>query len=559
MKKQLILFILLLFSFSVFSQEIPFAAEPDWESAADGQIATGLGLADINGDGWKDLVVSNGNDIELQRVSVYYNIGDGSFPDYPDWESADIDYHGHLAVGDIDKDGWIDVAVSVYIGHGGFLDPGKVKVYYNTGGELESFPSFESASYHTFACALGDADGDGDLDLATTGGEIYNSIYDVGRLYINRNGRFNSEADWTSSPAFGSIDVDFADVDLNGYLDLVFTSEETPDYIFLADDSGVIGTNPSWQNAETDNFNNSLDFGFLGTSGYPAVVTTGNSQLGGEGEVRMYNFASGVPTSSVADWTSEAIGYGSGILVADINLDGINDLVYSGWSLPIFIALGDEAGFELTPSYTSETSSVVEAIQMADLNRDGVSEYPFQKIFETGSNSVVYLDHQLIENILWVSINGFPVSPAFYSFVPNKNYITFKDPLMPGDVLTVLYEYSEKPEIVITNWDSQKGNYIFYNQGSTQVTAPVSMVKGIIQNIRPNPAENIILVELYAPIKEQFEVSIRDVTGKVIFTKVYRNPKLTSSSIDISSFSDGTYFLEIKTAKHADRKKFVIL
>ena len=130
---------------------------------------------------------------------------------------------------------------------------------------------------------------------------------------------------------------------------------------------------------------------------------------------------------------------------------------------------------------------------------------------------------------------------------------------MPGDVLTVLYEYSEKPEIVITNWDSQKGNYIFNNQGSTQVTAPVSMVKGIIQNIRPNPAENIILVEFYAPIKEQFEVSIRDVTGKVIFTKVYRNPKLTSSSIDISSFSDGTYFLEIKTAKHADRKKFVIL
>jgi len=71
----------------------------------------------------------------------------------------------------INLDGWIDVAVSVYIGPDGFGDPGKVKVYYNQEGELEGIPSFESYNFYTFSCALGDADGDGDLDLAATGGE----------------------------------------------------------------------------------------------------------------------------------------------------------------------------------------------------------------------------------------------------------------------------------------------------------------------------------------------------------------------------------------------------
>ncbi len=107
------------------------------------------------------------------------------FQHYPDWQSDDIDYHGHLAVGDVNKDGWPDVAVSVYIGPGGFSDPGKVKVYYNQGGELEGTPSFESYEFYTFSCAFGD-------------------------------------------------------MDQNGFLDVVFSCEETPNYIFLANNEGAI-------------------------------------------------------------------------------------------------------------------------------------------------------------------------------------------------------------------------------------------------------------------------------------------------------------------------------
>ncbi len=123
---------LLLLAAAPVSAQIPYGTSPSWISS-DTQVSTGAALADIDRDGWPDLVVSNGNDIHRQRVAVYYNQGDGIFPGSPDWQSTDIDYHGHLSVGDVNGDGWPDVAVSVYIGAAGFSQDGTVKLYLNDG------------------------------------------------------------------------------------------------------------------------------------------------------------------------------------------------------------------------------------------------------------------------------------------------------------------------------------------------------------------------------------------------------------------------------------------
>ncbi|MEZ5084095.1 MAG: T9SS type A sorting domain-containing protein [Bacteroidales bacterium] len=455
----------------------------------------------------------------------------------------------------------MDVAVSVYIGPAGFSEPGKVKVYYNNGGELESTPSFESYEYFTFSCALGDADGDGDLDLATTGGEPYSGLYDTGKIFYNRNGYFNSTPDWESDVSFGSLDVEFADVDQNGYLDAIFTSEETPNYIFLADEYGKISTTPSWESLDAENYINSVDFGLTGPGKIPAIVVSGNDQLGGNGEIWMYEFAYGVPATGIASWISSPVGYGSGILLSDVNLDGTLDLIYGGWWLPMKIALGETNGFELDPSYTSSTNSVVEAILVADLDRDGIETISETIEVQNDSLSVIYLEKQIIEHINSITLNGKTISPAFYCFVENKNWISFKDVLRTGDEIVVEYDYSDKGDIVITNWDNSKGNYIFYNTLETAVNFSGELNPDkLALEVSPNPAIDRVIVSFYLESKQLIEVIITGLQGKQILqsSKQWKDLGMGQMELNIETLEAGVYSLEFKAGRKTEYRKLVI-
>ena len=195
--------LIILFSILLAQQllpQVPFNQTPDWISTDVSSVSTGGAFADIDNDGWLDFVVANGNDISRQKVVVYYNNGDGTFPTTPNWQSADIDYHGHLDVGDVNQDGWVDVAVSVYIGPSGFNTPGKVKLYLNNSGTLSSNPDWVSGdAVYTFSCAFGDADGDGDLDLAVASGESYYSNPEQPRIYYNDGGMLESLPSWKAT------------------------------------------------------------------------------------------------------------------------------------------------------------------------------------------------------------------------------------------------------------------------------------------------------------------------------------------------------------------------
>ncbi len=538
------------------AQQVPYNTSPDWMSDPNSHRATGLGIADINGDGWKDLVVANGNDMARQSLVVYYNQGDGTFPLNPGWSSDDIDYHGHLACGDLDHDGDIDVVVSVYIGEEGFSSPGKLKIYYNQGSELESNPSFVSEPFYTFSCALGDADGDGDLDIAAAAGEPYSAILDRGRIFINQDGTFQPGAEWKSSVQMGALDVEFGDINRDGYLDVIFVCEGTPNMIYLAGTDGVIDNEPDWQSEELQNYINSVDIGY--ELDRAVVVMTENSQLGGTGRVRRYDFDGVVPASGAANWYSDPFGYGSGIILNDIDQNGNLDVYYGGWWLPVKIAFGDGTGFQMDPPYTSATSSVVETILLADLGRE--DEWFTDESWVIGpdhdSTNIIILSGDVVDRIISVYINEEQVSPALYSHIPGKPWLAFHQPLFAGDVVAVNYIYSPYPDMVITNWDSNKGNYIFYNtDGGLGHRENLEKESALI--IYPNPSAGYF--NILAPNNSGIDgIAITDVDGHFIYYKKLHIPE-HQIRVSCREWPSGMYFVEVDIAGRKWKSKLIRL
>lgn len=555
-----VLFIVLIFlSVSIQTQTIPYNLYPDWESKPQGHIATGLGVADINGDGWRDIIVSNGNDIDRQHLVVYYNQGDGTFPFVQDWQSFDVDYHGHLAVGDINRDGWMDVAVSVYLGMYGWGSKGKVKVYYNTGGELESTPSFQSDPFYSFSCALGDADADGDLDLAVACAETYHAKYDYGRIFLNENGVYSNDNVWISDIVMGPLDVEFGDMDGNGFMDIIFACEATPSYIYLADTNGLIAPSPSWQPADGISYLNSIDIGRTIFENKPYAVMSGNNQLSGDGRIRQYLFGQPFPGTSNAYWLSDTVGFGSGILIADVTRDQISDMIYGGWWAPVEVLVGDGQSFNSAPAYTSSMTSVVETIQMADLGKETLVSARDEYIISFKQN-VLYLSHQVIDQITELRKNGVTMEDADFIYVPNKNWISFTHPLLAGDQVTVDYMYCLDGDLIITNWDSDKGNFIYYNNASpVAIEEPFQRSGSPEIGIFPQPVADLMNVTVRLSRKSECRLGIYSITGKEMeAASQYDLPEGSSKlTIDVSVLPAGIYFLEIDLDNEQFMRKFV--
>jgi hypothetical protein len=500
---------------------VPYPSTPDWESDPLGSCGTGLAFADIDGDGWKDMVVSNGNDIAQQQLVVYYNQGDGSYPKAPSWSSADSAFNGNLAVGDVDGDGDLDVAVSVFTGPGHTYEGGGAKLYLNQGppGFLEARPSWQVTGFPSFSLDLGDADGDGDLDLAVAAGnaipeeETFAAQPDCsgptysapvrlrkaltatgqdgppfrspGRIYYNSGGTFPAEPGWVSDIDLISYDVRLVDANQDGTMDAVFSDPATA--VFFGDpDTKKIGTVPGWRTASESYFANglgfaaSLNFAPRG-SRVPSILVSGNSYMGGgDGRFQLYRFTSTYvwqyqPFTASPSWTSERGGWGSGVRLADVNGDSLVDLLAARWApagsgtlgAPLLIYLGDGTQFSETPSFVSDTRSVGEILQVADLRRKGLRERSETFTVEEGALAtigVLTMSVQDVEGMLDVLVDGKRLDRGAWAAVPGGNTVSLASPLAAGQSATVRYLTSSVLDIGMTNWDCTKGNYIFYSR-----------------------------------------------------------------------------------------------
>ena len=556
---------LLLFFFAVVQiySQVPFNQIPNWISTDITSVSTGGAFVDINKDGWLDFVVANGNDISIQKLTVYYNDGTGAFPTNPDWQSTDANYHGHCDVGDVNGDGWPDVAVSVYIGNGGFTTPGKVKLYLNNNGTLSSNPDWVSADdFYTFSCAFGDADGDGDVDLAVAGGESYYSNPAQPRIYYNNGGMLETLPSWKGTAAIYSYDVNWADFDNDGDLDVVFAGESNPNYIF-ENYGDSISVTPTWQSTDASQYANSLFVGDVNNDGFIDLAISDNNQLGGTGKFKIYLNNNGT-LNTTPFWTSAFSGYGSGINLADIDNDNDLDLITGGWWQPIRIYLNNNGNFNSNPEYTSSSSSVVEVIVCGDVDNDATMT---QVAFGVGPQKLFYLLRTPVQELTRVIVDWDTLQYNEYCYDLENGWISLA--AQPDSGVMIIFEFTDSRDLDlgITNWDQNKGNYIFLNNMN-----PVSVAneESLPENFKlyqnyPNPFNPSTKIRYSIPSVTLSEVEgslvtlkVFDVLGNHVTTLVDEYKPAGEYEVEFNgqSFPSGVYFYQllVSAMQSIDRK-----
>jgi hypothetical protein len=180
-----------------------------WSPLCDGFGQTGgIALGDLDGDGHLDIVVANGQHV-AERNWVSFNDGRGTFGPRRPFGAADPSYG--VALGDLDGDGDLDIVIANDVG-------APSVVYENDGkGNFTLLASLDAGGQARRAVALGDFDGDGALDVVLVGLGQDHIYFNTGR------GRR-----WTER-ALGSRGSDLAratavaaaDVDGDGDLDII--------------------------------------------------------------------------------------------------------------------------------------------------------------------------------------------------------------------------------------------------------------------------------------------------------------------------------------------------
>ncbi len=215
----------------------------------------GLVLADFNGDGARDIAVTNESD---NTVSILLGRGDGTFQD-----------QAIIAVGvaplslvavDFNKDGHVDLAVA----NNGTATAASVSILLGRGdGSFEALSSVPT-DRSNFGVASGDFNKDGNTDLAVTN----IGFKTVNVLMGNGDGTFASKLRYGAG--LYPIAVGIADIDADGYDDLlVANSGDNNIGVLLNRGDGTLADMVTYSSVA----GNRLTIGDVNHDGKPDVVT----------------------------------------------------------------------------------------------------------------------------------------------------------------------------------------------------------------------------------------------------------------------------------------------
>lgn len=260
-----------------------------------------VGTPDLDGDGWPDILTSNGSD---GTVSVILNDGTGGFPSVKQYAAgSDIT---SMAAMDLDGDGLPDIVTNDTANKA-------VDVLMNEGtGDLKTAVAYPVGSTPTYM-QVGDLDGDGYPDIVTGSGQTVSVLTNKG------DGSFAPVTTYYTSLL---MYVGLMDVNHDGKLDIVVAANYQASYAVYAMVNNGDGTfaAPNWfVLGATTGGSSGANIGIT-SGGYTLIggsslpLSGGNSYSSGSGNIQLPTAGVQSPVSSSGSTSSGngSAGNGSG-------------------------------------------------------------------------------------------------------------------------------------------------------------------------------------------------------------------------------------------------------
>ncbi len=427
-----------------------------------GHFPVAVAEADLNGDGLPDLIVSNFNDA---TVSVLLNTTapGAALPSFATQQTfATGNNPADVTVADVNGDGLPDIIVSN-------SNDGTVSVLLNTTAPGATVPSF--ATQQTFAAGnspvgltVADLNGDGKPDVI-----VVNDTSDLTlSMLVNTTAPGSATASFAApqnlATAEAPVSVIAADINGDGKPDLIVANSGS--------NSLSVEVNFTPPGATTLEFSNRQDFATgnqpvsvttadVNGDGHPDLITANNAD--NTVSVLLNTTAPGSGIASFATQQTFATGIAPNWVIAtDVNGDGKPDLITANvGDNTVSVLLNATAPGAATPSFATQhtfgTGRTPVSVTAADLNGDGKPDF---------------MVANLSDNTVSVLLNTMPAPATTFDGNSFATHQDFTAGSRPSSVTTADINGDGLPDLIVANTSRADTVSVLLNNTSPGAATP---------------------------------------------------------------------------------------
>ncbi len=513
-----------------------------------------LSFADIDNDGDLDVFIG----INTSYPYLYRNTGDASNPAFTpettSFWSTTFSWLESLLLKDIDGDGDLDALIDgirYFENQGDNTTPDFTEIT----GNSNPFSSVNNLSSNL--PDLIDLDTDGDYDLLFGG---YTNIEYYKNTGTANNAIFENTSGGIDSTYY--IMPDFVDIDNDGDMDMfagIYNAAAGAFKFAYYKNTGTATTPVFEKQAWADNpldaiespsWFSVLKFVDIDNDGDFDVFTGGFQS----GNIRYFENTGTADNPAFTEQTGannplSSVSYSNYILdfdFVDIDNDGDLDFFFGSVYIPEGLQFYRNTGSASAPVFTNEASPVTLPDtwaylfpEFADVDNDG--DYD---MFAGG------IDYDIGGQwrVLYAENKGTADTPDFKAQYGNANPLDLAM-YLPGISLVDIDSDGDQDAFIGTY-----GGTIYYFKNKT-VSVGIDKVSGEnTLSVFPNPASNEITLDLSSFNKSELNVSIFDITGKIVTDYNMQN----TNKIDVSNLKSGIYFIKARDLQHSETAKLIV-